>query len=245
MTDHFAQAHTTERNIKCEQCPKLFSTESLQRKHSREKHNSEKIRFPCDQCEKVFASGSGLKDHIVRIHSEEMNFSCDYCNKSFKVERVLKKHIKDLHEKTFTPTPCKVCGKMLRTRVTQWFHSKAHIETETQKVNCRHCPKMLKPSKLANHMKRHELIPTTCNICNKKVIDLKRHKQTHFAQIKAHQCDVCKKGFETKARLLGHQLIHTTEKPFQCPQPNCSKSFNNSGSRHRHATVCMKIENKL
>ena len=245
MTDHFAQAHTTERNITCDQCPKLFSTESLQREHSRRAHNSEKMKFPCDLCEKVFGRRHGLKDHIVRIHSELEKFCCDYCNKSFKVERVLKKHIEALHEKTFTPTPCKVCGKMLRTRVTQQFHSKAHIEIETQKVNCKRCPKMLKPSRLAKHMKRHELIPTTCNICNKKVIDLKRHQQTHFAQIKAHQCDVCKKGFETKARLLGHQLIHTTEKPFQCPQPDCSKSFNNSGSRYRHATVCMKIENKL
>ena len=119
---------------------------------------------------------------------------------------------------------------------------------ESEKVKCNIFPKMFKPSGLVSHMKYHELIPITCDICNKKVkrrTALVEHKRIHFAQIKDHQCAVCKKKFISQRRVQEHQVIHTTEKPFKCPRLTCSKSYNNSGSRFKHSLICLKNENGL
>ena len=179
-------------------------------------NSTRQVRFSCKKCEKSYVHITGMKDHMKRVHSEEVNYHCKYCGKGFKVARVLKKHAMDLHEQKVTPIICNVCGKMLFTKNAQQVHPKSHIETE--KVKCDICPKMFKPSGLVSHMKYHELIPITCDICNKQVKGqhaLVKHRRTHVAQIKDHQCAVCKKRFISQWQLREHQVIHTTEKPYQ------------------------------
>ena len=236
LKSHIILVHSTEGSISCDQCPKLFQTQSLQRRHSKKAHNLKKITFPCYQCNKEYTSETGIKDHMTRIHANELNFQCKYCDKRFKVARVLKKHMNDLHVQPFTPISCNVCGKTSFSQFAQKQHARVHIESA--RVKCEMCPRMFKPAGLASHAKSHELHLVTCGICNKQVksqSSLNKHKKRfHIAQIKREQCGMCKKRFSSSKDVQAHQLTHTTEKPFKCQFPNCSKSYNNGGSKHKH-----------
>ena len=232
---HILLVHSTKRNMSCDKCPKLFLTQSSQRQHLRKVHKSRKMVLSCNQCDKVYVSRTGIKDHMVRVHEKELNFQCKYCDKRFKVGRVLIKHMKDLHEQAYQPIPCNVCAEKLSGPEAQKVHNKSHIEFE--RIMCGMCPKMFKPSGLASHAKSHKLNLVTCDVCNKCVKNqsaLTKHKRVHTPQIKEHRCGMCGQKFLSLREAQVHQVTHTTEKPYKCSYPNCSNSYNNSGSRYHH-----------
>ena len=56
-----------------------------------------------------------------------------------------------------------------------------------------------------------------CKICDKKVQNLKEHKETVHEGIKSFKCDICKGKFSTKQSLEKHILgIHEGKKSFLC-----------------------------
>lgn len=76
-----------------------------------------------------------------------------------------------------------------------------------------------------------------CNICGKAFINLhrlQRHMLTHTTSNRKFKCDECGKAFKYKHHLKEHQRIHSGEKPYECPNPTCSKRFSHSGSFSSH-----------
>lgn len=61
-----------------------------------------------------------------------------------------------------------------------------------------------------------------CNICGKKVRDLKKHMHSHTGE-RPHICNFCQKGFTSPYALKVHTRQHTNERPYVCKI--CSSAY--------------------
>ena len=114
------------KKFKCLQCDKLFRLSSNLNHHMKGVH--EKVRYPCQLCEKQFYDKRNLKKHnCIQRQREELppkktkkgrkkykiiscvngKFKCSLCEKSVSSKNSLYKHIRGVHEKI--RFNCKLC----------------------------------------------------------------------------------------------------------------------------------------
>ena len=187
--------------------------------------------FPCNICNKRFATSSHLKGHQL-THTDDKPFNCDICDKRFKRSYALKRH--QLIHTGDKPFICNICGK----RCGQSYNLKRHQLTHTgdKPYTCDICNKRFTES---SNLKGHQLIhtgykPFSCNLCNKRFktnSHLKTHQLTHTGD-KPFLCNICGKRFGQISNLNNHQLTHNDEKLFICNI--CEKRFKQRFSLKRH-----------
>ena len=72
--------------------------------------------FPCEHCEKVFATFSIKATHIKNMHSNTEPHPCELCGKTFGTVGLRETHIKNVHSK-LKPFYCEKYGKCLEQLV--------------------------------------------------------------------------------------------------------------------------------
>ena len=88
LNEHHVKLHN---EVLCENCDKRFKTPSSLKRHS---YSHGELKFPCNQCDEVFAFHSELTFHKT-IHHKIPKFKCmsKNCGKVYKSENELKKHV--------------------------------------------------------------------------------------------------------------------------------------------------------
>ncbi|CAH1779283.1 unnamed protein product, partial [Owenia fusiformis] len=77
-----------------------------------------------------------------------------------------------------------------------------------------------------------------CLVCDKVFsifLAYSMHVRTHFKT--KNRCPVCGKIFTRSWLLKGHMRVHTGERPFKCPYPNCPKAFADKSNLRSHQMI--------
>jgi len=119
-------------------------------------------KFPCDQCNKHFATKQGLKVHIQSIH-EGVKYACNQCDKQFIQPVHLATHIQSKHEGV--KYPCNQCNYQATLHGSLITHLKS--KHEGVKYPCNQCDyQAAAQSNLISHIKsKHEGVKYPCNQC--------------------------------------------------------------------------------
>ena len=179
---HLTDEQTREKQFfQCSKCKNKYSSlEALDHHLDTASHS-----FPCDQCDKEFASERLFRKHLAVTHTEGM-FQCDICKKRMKNEHYLKSHMM-IHTGEL-PYQCKECGAKFNRNDKLKRHSFIHSDVKKYK-----CP-------FKDHM--------GCSKEFHRFDKLKLHIMTH-GNIKPFKCEICDNGFSRKEHLNAHVLkIH-------------------------------------
>ncbi|XP_066481968.1 zinc finger protein 214-like [Tiliqua scincoides] len=88
------------------------------------------------------------------------------------------------------------------------------------------------------------VLPYCCRKCGETFHDLgtlQEHQQYHSSMAKhSYQCPICSKEFFRTANLRLHRLIHSSDKPYKCPE--CDKGFIHKVDFWRHLQNVHKVE---
>lgn len=242
LQDHINK-HEGVRKYSCDKCVKTFTQRANLIRHVKNIHLNEK-GFPCNVCDKQFASKNNLEVHEL-THITEKNFACGQCPRAFKTEALLSRHIIIQHDPNReqnaakadvngTKNPpqtritdsreCEICHQELSSYAALRTHMLRHSEPGFM---CSECGKRCTTKNLLKlHMRSHsDERPFACDVCPGKFKwekTLQEHKLIHTKE-KPFQCDVCEKWFRTKTLLRNHKFLHTGLRPHVCVI--CNKDF--------------------
>lgn len=151
LFDHHMRTHSGgEKNYKCKNCKKEFSTSADLRQHMRQHLNSQGSHV-CTQCNKGFLTSDYLKKH-VKIHNSEQNHVCQKCNKGFTTSNSLRNHMSIHREAMFS---CQFCDVSYRDRRAFRKHVLTH-DTKKRCFDCSICGKSFELERFLNIHTREE-----------------------------------------------------------------------------------------
>ncbi|XP_035712990.1 zinc finger and BTB domain-containing protein 17-like [Folsomia candida] len=160
-----------------------------------------------------------------------MTQECPHCPKSFTSTRSLSRNLAT-HDDT-AQIKCQICRKTLKNRGGLSTHL-SRIHNNRKIHRCAICLRnYASPGGLENHVAAVHTpgprphFPCKFLHCDKKFVSkgaLTNHfKVVHSENPVRFRCTLCSKELKSKASLMKHIAIHTTEKPFKCAE--CGHSF--------------------
>ena len=144
---------------------------------------SQKSRYVCLSCGRLFKSPSNMKVHILSVHLEKKSFSCDQCSLKFVNQTILQSHIKNTHTKARS-IQCHLCGDSFTSGQALKYHV-FRIHDKVRRFGCDQCDKTFKaPVELSQHKKRIHDKSTSiqCDLCG-TVLSCKDYLVNNFTNL--------------------------------------------------------------
>merc|ERR1712008_201551 len=231
--------HEENKLYECNICNKRFGGRYDMKKHIETVHEGKKKHevmkeYKCFVCDKIFKTNKKLKGHMsfahkekLAVHEKKKKYGCITCKKSFGKKFEMKKHIESFHNTI--PIGVNSISRKAQDILRESLKFDSAIETHS--MNIAGTPeKKEKSAKI--EVKLLKMDPSDDKS------DMKKHiESVHEEKNKHTICNICKKGFAEKAKLIAHNAsFHEGKKPHSCP--TCEASFDYPASLKKHiATV--------
>uniref|UniRef100_A0A182Y4X3 C2H2-type domain-containing protein n=1 Tax=Anopheles stephensi TaxID=30069 RepID=A0A182Y4X3_ANOST len=201
--------------LNCSKCDYFAESFTNLKQHAVQVHSQRSCDVVC--CDRTYSKRQSLYEHCL-VHENPDCFRCDVCGKSYSSSRSLQNHKWRIHTPAAErPFCCDVCGE---TFVKDYL-LKQH---------------------LIHHLAKHKKL-NHCNECERSFTTatvLKCHQQTFHGGGFNWICDICAKGFNSRALFENHRLTHSVEGKsqlkHQCEQ--CKKWLRNKKSYQQHRIRC-------
>ncbi|XP_046688366.1 zinc finger protein 271-like isoform X2 [Homalodisca vitripennis] len=218
---HTMYLHSQNKGHVCEECGKVFRSNSSLRYHQRS-HQGEDIMkpYPCEYCGKCFIRKSMLRNHFVNTHKDKTQegscFTCKLCFEAFPSTDQAVNHMDIMH--------IPECSG----ETTYSFE----MHTVKRLYLCEYCERCFTdPVNLNAHREHHPPeYPYQCKICNEAFSSsslLEEHKKLHisagvrdymseFTVPTVYMCEYCERCFMNNVKLSEHLTVHFGEEPYHC-----------------------------
>ncbi|KAH6575031.1 hypothetical protein BASA50_009657 [Batrachochytrium salamandrivorans] len=211
-------SHTTLRPFQCPNCDKTFRRREHLSVHQLTHAETDADRKPwaCDYsgCSNRFVTKYHLSRHVSAVHLSDLPFKCTHtdCDAAFIKHTQLRTHM-TIHTGTLA-YPCNECDKSFPTPSKLKIHSLLHTPEAQSRYVCGH---------------------SSCEEAFSKWSALQTHNRTAHMSV----CSICKRAFQTAARLRMHLKTHDLDREhFPCTwEEGCEKVFYSSKSRDIHIRV--------
>ncbi|XP_037038740.1 transcription factor E4F1-like [Bradysia coprophila] len=235
-----AVGESDPRQHMCQECEECFPDHITYRTHFLERHQCQILR--CYQCE---------MEPSISNESDPRRHRCAMCKDWFPNHNEFRTHLKDIHDEYVTDNDfncfandyrefnCYICEKTLKQREYLVCHVKGHFEKYLE-YQCHLCGLRTTKGALKQHMKRHDITPTECDLCNKTFsnsLRMRKHRLCHTHDLK-HICPLCKKGFKLRKYLSRHMAVHKETK-ISCRY--CDATFTFSTGRRAHEKIVHNV----
>jgi len=234
LTSHLLVHHGIGDKYKCTHCDRSFNYKSSLMVHLAQRSgfensepcpNPEKVfvakpspkGYPCNLCNKYFATSSRLKRHAV-THSDARPYACTKCEKAYSSKGTLTLHMFKHSNKKFT---CNICSRSYSGPQYLQGHIKSKHRELDDRFKCQFCgAKFLSGYKLNRHMQSHlgEKV-LSCNQCTMTF--------NEKSELKKHLSNVHKNGAFNRRR-----IYHTGKSSFKCN--HCSSIFSSMTAWGQH-----------
>ncbi|EAT35974.1 AAEL011904-PA [Aedes aegypti] len=191
------------------------------------KKPKDSTRKYCFRCKKFYETEAVYWEHkpsCTRPPRDPPPLACPQCPKRFNRQEQLMYHVNQHNGIRTVPCRREGCTKMFfRPSVRQRHELFCGKDPQ---IMCTMCAAIFRSSSaLAAHMATHGDPTYICEVCNKGFYtkaSLQKHAPAHSGERK-FECKVCGKRFKSYEANRVHQRIHTQEKPYICP--NCGMAF--------------------
>ncbi|XP_055626310.1 transcription factor grauzone-like [Toxorhynchites rutilus septentrionalis] len=166
----------------CDNCGINCPTFATFQKHVQDEHGTKGFIVCCGQ---RYHKKVHLLEHVQKLEDPD-KFKCDICHKSFVNSHGVQRHKQEIHlPDELKIYHCDRCPKKFAKETQLAFHLKGHVNLDNATAKCELCEKIFPTEPL---LKTH--------------VKIRHTRPTDFI------CDVCAKGFYSKAEFLRHKKEH-------------------------------------